>query len=92
MLQAELDRALLDPADIFDSPEAVLAREDLERDQKIEILQRWFYDANEVAVAQEEGMTGDQPLLVRRVSLALESLGATGEAVAHSATKHDSGG
>ncbi len=67
-------KALLDPASVFAAPEDVLERTDLSKEQKIEILRRWEYDAIEVAVAEEEGMLGDQPLMLRRVLLALEQL------------------
>ena len=85
----DYDKALLDPASVFAAPEEVLERTDLSREQKIEILRRWEYDATEVAVAEEEGMVGDQPLMLRRVVLALEQLtGGTSEG--HSPpTKHD---
>ena len=70
----DYDRALLDPADEFDTPEDVLTQPGLTDAQKIELLRRWKYDASEVAVAEEEGMQGDKPLMVRRVALALETL------------------
>ena len=70
----DYQKALLDPSSVFASPEAVLQRSELTKEQKIEILRRWEYDASEIAVAEEEGMMGDQPLLLRRVLLALETL------------------
>ena len=75
-MQEKIDyqKALLDPASSFVSPEALVDRADLTREQKIELLRRWEYDASEVAVAEEEGMVGDQPLMLRRVLLALERL------------------
>ena len=74
--RVDYEKALLDPSSVFSGPEEVLKHPELTRDQKIEILRRWEYDASEVAVAEEEGMTGDRPLVLRRVLLALESLGA----------------
>jgi hypothetical protein len=70
----DYEQALLDPASVFATPEAVLDQAELSDDQKIEILRRWQYDASEDAVAEEEGMVSDPPLLLRRVLLALESL------------------
>ncbi|WP_417483137.1 hypothetical protein [Maricaulis sp.] len=70
----DYDKALLDPADMFDTPEDVLTQPGLTTAQKIDLLRRWEYDANEVAVAEEEGMQGEKPLMVRRVALALETL------------------
>ena len=87
MKQADLDTILLDPADRFENPEAVLKAGDLDRSEKISILRRWLYDANEVAVAEEEGMSGPPPELVRRISLALESLGFEGGTSGPSTTK-----
>jgi hypothetical protein len=68
------DQMLLDPASVFSDPEELLERTDLSKEQKVEILRRWEYDASEVAVAEEEGMVGDRPLMLRRVLLALEQL------------------
>lgn len=71
----DLDRALLDPAAVFSTPEAVLDREDLDREQKIEVLRRWDYDEAEKEVAEEEGMEGDgRPSLTQRISAALQQL------------------
>ena len=65
---------LFDPASIFATPEDVLDRADLTKEQKIEVLRRWEYDASEVAVAEEEGMVDGKPLMLRRVLLALDKL------------------
>ena len=84
-------QALLNPAAVFESPEAVLQQSDLTKEQKIEILRRWEYDASEVAVAEEEGMVADRPLMIHRVAAALEELtGGVGDAH-HAPTKQDGG-
>jgi hypothetical protein len=70
----DYQKALLDPASSFANPEELEGRADLTKEQKIELLRRWEYDASEVAVAEEEGMVGGQPLMLRRVLLALERL------------------
>ncbi len=70
----DVQKALLDPASVFAGPEELLERADLSDDQKIEILRRWEYDASEVAVAEEEGMEGDRPLMLQRVLSALDKL------------------
>lgn len=49
-------RALVDPADVFATPDEVLTDAALSEAQKIEILRRWEYDASETSVAEEEGM------------------------------------
>lgn len=69
-------KALLDPAAAFESPAHVVSQDGLTTAQKVEILRRWEYDATEIAVAEEEGMLGEAPLLVRRILLALDELGA----------------
>lgn len=48
--------AKLDPASVFKSPRAVVEDATLTREQKIDILKRWAYDARELAVAEEENM------------------------------------
>jgi len=67
-------RALADPSDVFETPEAVLEADDLENDQKIEILRRWEYNVSEEDVALEEGMPGDESGLLRRILVALGML------------------
>ncbi len=74
-----LERALRDPASAFATPEQVLERDDLTREQKIEILRLWEYDAAEAEVATEEGMPGGNGDLLQRILLALEGLGAGSE-------------
>ncbi|MEZ5910393.1 MAG: hypothetical protein R3D31_16460 [Hyphomicrobiaceae bacterium] len=64
----------LDPGVAFGTPERLVSRSDLTREQKIELLRRWWYDAAEEAVALEEGMPGEESSLLRRIILALEGL------------------
>ncbi len=71
----DIDRALLDPTSVFNAPEDVLKARDITREQKIEILRRWEYDARELQVADDESMTGGNNNLLQRV---LESLSALG--------------
>ena len=47
---------------------------DLSKNQKIETLLRWEYDAAEEAVALEEGMPGRESDLLRRILVALSQL------------------
>lgn len=69
-----LEQALLDPSSMFESPEDIAAHAGLTREQKIEILRLWQYDASEAEVATEEGMPGGDGELLRRILLALDSL------------------
>ena len=70
----DMDQAILDPASVFATPEAVLLHQELSKQQKIEVLRRWAYDASEVCVAVEEGMPGGENNTLRRVLLALDQL------------------
>ncbi|HEX6143336.1 MAG TPA: hypothetical protein VFZ01_11490 [Geminicoccaceae bacterium] len=70
----DLERALLDPTAVFDAPEEVVRREDLSREQKVLILQRWAYDARELEIAEDEGMRSAGPDLLDRVLRAIEDL------------------
>lgn len=70
----DIERALLNPPAVFPNPEAVLTHPALSRAHKIEILQRWQYDAADIAVAVEEGMPGAEEVLLRRITLALQHL------------------
>jgi len=70
----DMDQALLNPGSIFDSPEALLQYDGLSKEQKIEILRRWEYDASEVCVSVEEGMPGGERDLLRSILLAFDKL------------------
>ena len=70
----DIDKALVDPALVFKAPEEVLADNELSREQKIKILQRWEYDVRELQVAEEEGMEGPQPVTLDVVLRALRAL------------------
>ncbi len=73
----DVKRAMLDPTSVFKEPEEVVATDELTRDQKIEILRRWEYDAHELEVAEEEaGMEVRAPDMFDRVVRALHTLGA----------------
>jgi hypothetical protein len=70
----DMDLAFLDPSSAFSTPEALLSHAGLSKDQKIEILRRWTYDASEIGVAVEEGMPDGESDLLRRIMLALNQL------------------
>jgi hypothetical protein len=70
----DMEQALLNPGSVFETPEALLLHEGLSKQQKIEILRRWSYDASENGVALEEGMLGGESDLLRRILLALDRL------------------
>jgi hypothetical protein len=70
----DIEQALLNPASVFEAPEAVLLCEALSKPQKIEILRRWEYDASETAVATEEGMPDGENDLLHRILIALDGI------------------
>ena len=71
----ELKMAMLDPPMVFKVPKDVVANVELTRDQKIEILRRWEYDARQLEVAEEEaGMAVRRPEMFDRVLQALHTL------------------
>ncbi len=69
-------KAMLDPTMVFEDPMNVVANDELTRDQKIEILRRWEYDARQLEIAEEEaGMAVRRPEMFDRVLQALHTLG-----------------
>jgi len=70
----DIDKALLDPASVFKTPEEILTSDELSRKQKIEILRRWEYDARELQVAEEENMIGTNSDILGEIMRALLSL------------------
>lgn len=83
----DIDKALVDPALVFKAPEEVVADNELSREQKIKILQRWEYDVRELQVAEEEGMEGPQPVTLDVVLRALRALGAPADTERSAPTK-----
>lgn len=69
-----LDRALIDPAATFGSPEAVVRDAQLPKRKKIEILRRWAYDSAELSVAEEEGMGGGESTDMEAILKALDQI------------------
>jgi hypothetical protein len=57
----DFKKSLKNPAEAFDSPQAVFDHPDLSNEQKIELLQQWRYDELETEVADQENMGGDKP-------------------------------
>ena len=73
----DLRKAMLNPALVFLGPEDVLQRDELTREQKIEVLHRWKFDALQLQVAEEENMGSEQPSdILDRVLQALHALNA----------------
>ena len=74
MSEIDLERALNDPADLFESPDAVVRHPALTREQKIRILNNWQLDASRLEGSEGEGMRGEDAPMLRRVRLALAAL------------------
>jgi hypothetical protein len=72
----DIERAMLDPGSVFSSPEDVVKTEGITREQKIEILRHWEYDARELEVAAEESMLGNNSDMLDQILEALNKLGA----------------
>ncbi len=76
-MKIDVKKAMLDPMMVFMEPKEVVANHELTRDQKIEILCRWEYDARQLEVAEEEaGMAVRRPDMFDCVVQALHTLGA----------------
>lgn len=76
-IMIDVQKAILDPTMVFKDPKDVVADVALTRDQKIDILRRWEYDARQLEVAEEEaGMAVRRPEMFDRVVQALHTLGA----------------
>lgn len=75
------DQALLDPTSVYAFPMEVVSDNSLNREQKIQILHRWEYDARELQVAEEENMPDltqeEKSSMLSRVLDALHALGAS---------------
>jgi hypothetical protein len=80
MDQQSFDKLVGDVSKHFATPEALIAEEDLTRDQKLELLRQWEYDLHLLQVATEENMTGDaapgtNAEKLRQVHAAAEQIG-----------------
>lgn len=83
----DIEKAMLNPAQVFDHPEDILKEESLTHEQKVKLLKRWEYDARELEVAEEENMGGSSPSVLGEILVALNSLDAGGNTGHFSPTK-----
>ena len=74
MSDIDLERALNDPADLFESPDAVVHHPARTREQKIQILNNWQLDASRLEASEGEGMRGEDAPMLHRVRRALAAL------------------
>ena len=70
----DFEKAKLNPATVFNSPQEVVSNQELSRDQKIEILRQWEQDARLMEVAEEENMPGPESKLLQPIRDALHAL------------------
>ena len=70
----DLEKAKLNPAAVFKSPQEVVLSQELSREQKIEIRRQWEQDARLMEVAEEENMPGPQPKLLQPIRDVLHAL------------------
>ena len=74
----DLNRAFVNPAAVFGSPEDIVRHPLLTIDCKREILWRWAWDEYLIDVAQAEGMPEGPPSRLEEVRTALQRLGEEG--------------
>jgi hypothetical protein len=87
--KVDIEKALVDPAGTFAQPDDIVRQRDLPRSAKIRLLAEWERGARELAVAEDEGMTGGEESMLNRVRRAIAALGADDEAgQPASSTKH----
>ena len=84
----DINRALLDPSSVYKTPKDVIQDKSLTREQKIEILRRWEYDAIEMQVAEEENMQGQNGKILDQILDALHEINADYESHHITSTKH----
>lgn len=86
-----LEKARIDPESAFKSPHAVVDDKTISRDDKIDILRRWSYDAREIAVAEEENMMASNDdrhhILLEEIQRCLLELGMKSNDVGTPPTK-----
>ncbi len=85
------EKQIGNPSVFFKRPAQVLQNNDLSWEQKIKILRQWEYDVRELQVAEEESMTGPQPVSLAEVRDALRALGVVGDPDQSGPTKQGGG-
>jgi hypothetical protein len=70
----DLEKAKLNPAAVFKTPQEIVSSQELSRERKLEILRRWEQDTMSMEVAEEEGMPGPQLKLLQPIRDALHAL------------------
>lgn len=84
-------KALADPTSFYKEPKDVLADEGLTKEEKLQVLKQWEYDARELMVAEEENMRSSETsssFMLNRVLTAIHELDPSYDATKSSGTKH----
>lgn len=76
----DFDRALVNPASVFDRPEDIVTSDAMTTEQKLEVLKRWEVDALNLSVATEENMAGGEPSRLEEVRSAIDVLAEAADA------------
>lgn len=87
----DVEKQIDDPSLVYKTPAQVLQDNNLSWEQKIKILRQWEYDVRELQVAEEESMTGAQPVSLAEVRDALRALGVVGDPDQSGPTKQGGG-
>jgi len=68
------ERALIDPAKEFGTPENVVKDVELDYEQKLAILRLWANDAKLMEIAEEENMGGGPQGILERVLYCIQQV------------------
>lgn len=83
--------AKLDPSSVYKNPHELFTDKTLTNEERIDILQRWAYDENEMSVAEEENMkdyTNEKKNTLDEIHKFLLKLGVDSTKMNHPPTKH----
>jgi hypothetical protein len=76
--EADIERAMISPSAVFDSPSEIVASPGLSEKLKIELLQRWAVDAHALQRASDENMSGGESPRLDEINAALTKLDPKG--------------
>jgi len=76
---SDLERALISPSAVFDSPSEIVATAELSQSQKIDLLQRWALDSHALQRASDENMSGGESPVLDEVNQAISKLDPKGD-------------
>lgn len=74
MSEDRYEKALLDPAAVYGTPEAVLRDDSLSTEHKLEVLRHWEAEAVHLQESEAEGLVGGEASLLDQVKAAIASL------------------